>query len=140
MDAILTVAPSWAEAVAIVQAVCAQLEPGRMPPAVGDLHIHPGGGVWFPPGGLIDEDVAIQLTARLLGRLVGGQSRPFELDDVIELAHLAPMTFASVRGFGASLTCVPADRGALLLAAYVRDVVGSRPLRRPALPDRAARL
>ena len=57
-DAMRRVDLSWAEAVAIVQAVCRQLEPGRTPPAVGDLRVCAGGLVTFPPGGMVDEDVA----------------------------------------------------------------------------------
>lgn len=124
-DAMRRVDLSWAEAVAIVQAVCRQLEPGRTPPAVGDLRVCAGGLVTFPPGGMVDEDVAIQLTARLLTRLVGDGPWPLELCEAVERAHLAPMTFGSVRGFGAALQCIPADRGAVLLAAYVRNVAGS---------------
>lgn len=56
-DAIPTVGElSWAEAVAIVQAVAAQLEPGRMPPAIGDLRLCAAGYVTFPSSGLVDED------------------------------------------------------------------------------------
>lgn len=124
-EAIRTIGLSWAEAVAIVQAVCQQLEPARTPPAVGDLRICARGVVTFPPGGMVDEDVAIQLTARLLARLIGDGPRPLELCEALERAHLAPMTFGSVRGFGAALTCIPADGGASLLAAYVHSVAGS---------------
>jgi hypothetical protein len=124
-DAIRSIELSWAEAVAIVQAVCRQLEPARTPPAVGDLRICAGGLVTFPPGGMVDEDVAIQLTARLLTRLIGEGPWPLELCEAVERAHLAPMTFGSARGFGAALNCIPADRGAALLAAYVRNVAGS---------------
>ena len=69
--------------------------------------------------------MAIQLTARLLTRLIGEGPWPLELCEAVERAHLAPMTFGSVRGFGAALQCIPADRGATLLAAYVRNVAGS---------------
>jgi hypothetical protein len=124
-DAIGRVELSWAEAVAIVQAVCRQIELARTPPAIGDLRIGAGGLVTFPPGGMVDEDVAIQLTARLLTRLIGAGPWPLELCEAVERAHLAPMTFGSVRGFGAALQCIPADGGAALLAAYVRNVAGS---------------
>lgn len=130
-DAIRRVELSWAEAVAIVQAVCGQIEPARTPPAVGDLRICAGGLVTFPPGGMVDEDVAIQLTARLLTRLIGEGPWPLELCEAVERAHLAPMTFGSVRGFGAALQCIPADQGAALLAAYVRNVAGSGAHRQP---------
>lgn len=128
-DAIRTVELSWAEAVAIVQAVAAQLEPGRMPPAIGDLRLCAAGYVTFPSSGLVDEDVAIQLTARLLTRLVGDGPWPLEFCTALERAQAAPMTFASVRGFGAWFTCVPEGGGATLLAAYVRRVAMTRDTR-----------
>jgi hypothetical protein len=121
-EAMRTVELSWAEAVAIVQAVCVQLESGRMPPAIGDLRICASGLVTFPAGGLIDEDVAIQLTARLLARLLGDGPWPLELCTALERAQTAPMRFGSVRGFGTWFTCVPAGGGAALIAAYVRRV------------------
>lgn len=132
-EALQAVEPTWAEAVAIVQAVCARLEPERTPPAIGDIRISARGQVTFAPGGLVDRDVAIQLTARLLARLAGGDHCPFEVSESIERAALAPMSFGSTRGFGDALTCIPRERAVQCLASYVRRVqrVLSTPNRPP---------
>lgn len=134
VDGLRTIEPTWAEAVAVVQAVCAGLEPRRTPPAIGDIRISASGQVTFPPGGIVDDDVAIQLTARLLARLAQGCVRPLEVCDAIARADYAPMSYRTASGFGASLTCVRRDCGARYLAAYVREVhraLAGQPQRQP---------
>lgn len=135
LDACARLAPSWMEAVAIVRAVCAQLEPGEMPPAVGDIVLGPRGEVAFPLAGIADADVAIQAMARLLSRLLGEHGCPLQVWDANERAQRDPMAFGSARGFGEALTCVPDHRVPKCLAAYLRHVKAApatAPSRRPA--------
>ena len=49
MDAIGRVEPTWVEAVAVVQAVCAQIGPGQAPPDLGGIMLSKSGAVSFPP-------------------------------------------------------------------------------------------
>ena len=120
-DAIRQLEPSWVEAVAIVQGVSALLERGEMAPAIGDVVLAATGEISIPPGGIADEDVAIQAMARMLARTLGQNGRPLEVWEAVERAQVAPMTFGSARGFGASLTCVPSHMGRPTVAAYVRN-------------------
>ncbi len=128
VDAMRCVEPTWVEGVAVVQAVCAQLARGETPPAIGDIVLLRSGAVSFPLGGIIDVDLAIQAMGRLLTvflRVCGG---PLSMWEATELTRCAPMSFSSVQGFRAALTCFPTERGAKDLAAYFqqsRDLVGA---------------
>ncbi len=117
-DAMSALEPTWAEGVAVVQAVCAQLGPRETPPAAGDIVLSLSGAVSFPLGGIADLDASIQGVARLLAFVVRGGGCPVAIAKAIELAQYSPMTFASVKGFGAALAVVPAERGPRALAAY----------------------
>lgn len=136
IDAMRCVEPTWVEGVAVTQAVCAQLARGETPPAIGDIVLLRSGAVLFPLGGIIDVDLAIQAMGRLLTvflRVCGG---PLSLWEATELTRCAPMSFGSVHGFGAALTCFPTERGAQELASYFQQ---SRDLVRAASPPAARR-
>lgn len=120
-DAMRCVEPTWIEGVAVVQAVCAQLEHGETPPAIGDIIVSSTGAVSFPLGGISDADVAIQAIGRLLTGFLRVGGCPLAVWEATERARHAPMAFGSVRGFGAALTCFPALRGPQDLAAYVQS-------------------
>ena len=120
LDAMRCVAPTWIEGVAVVQAVCAQLSLGETPPAIGDIVLLRSGAVSFPLGGMVDADVAIQAVGRLLAAFLRACGGPLALWDATDVARQAPMSFRTVHGFGAALTCLPTQRGAQDLAAYFR--------------------
>ena len=129
-DAMRSVEPTWIEGVAVVQAVCAQLEPGETPPAIGDIVVSSAGAVSFALGGISDADVAIQALGRLLTGFLHVGGCPLAVWEATECARRAPMSFGSVRGFGAALACFPALRGPQDLAAYVqvsRERVAAHP-------------
>ena len=46
-DLIVRVEPTWVEAVAVVQAVCAQLKPGDAAPALDTIRVSASGAVSF---------------------------------------------------------------------------------------------
>ena len=130
IDAMRCVEPTWIEGVAVVQAVCAQLDHGETPPAIGDIVLSRFGAVSFPLGGIIDVDVAIQAVGRLLIRFLRAGSCPLPVWEATELTRHSPMAFGSVRGVGAALTCFPAHRGPQELAAFfqqARDLVPAQP-------------
>ncbi|MEP7116148.1 MAG: hypothetical protein ABI880_01095 [Acidobacteriota bacterium] len=130
VDAMRFVEPTWVEGVAVVQAVCAQIEPGETPPAVGDIVLSDSGAVSFPLGGMSGADVAIQAVGRLLTGFLHAGGCPLLIWDATEWAECAPMSFGSVRGFGAALTCFPRLRGAEQLMAFLRqsrDLARSHP-------------
>ncbi len=118
VDAIGRVEPSWVEAVAVVQAICARLEPGQAPPALDDIMLSKAGGVSFPPPGRAAADRAVDAAGQLLTAILGQGVCPMPVWDATELARRSPQTFGSARAFGASLTCVPAHQGPHDLAAY----------------------
>ena len=107
VDAIGRVEPSWVEAVAVVQAVCARLEPGQAPPALDDILVSKAGRVSFPPPGRAVADRAVGAAGQLLTAILGQGVCPMPVWDATELARRSPHTFGSVRAFGASLTCLP---------------------------------
>lgn len=127
-DAIGRVEPTWVEAVAVVQAVCAQLPPGQAPPALGDIMVSQSGVVSFPPAGLADADTAIKAVGRLLAAVLRQGDCPMPVWEAMEVSRRSPQTFATPQAFGASLTCFPAQQGPQELAAYfhsARQVVRS---------------
>lgn len=118
VDAIGRVEPTWVEAVAVVQAICARLEPGQAPPALHDIMLSKAGRVSFPPPGRAAADRAVDAAGQLLTAILGQGVCPMPVWDATELARRSPMTFGSARAFGASLTSVPAHQGPQELAAY----------------------
>ena len=120
-DAMRRVEPTWIEGVAVVQAVCAQLDHGETPPAIGDIVLSEAGAVSFPLGGMSDVDVAIQAVGRLLTGFLRAGGGPLSAWEAVELTLHSPMFFGSVRGFGAALNCFPAHRGPRELAAYFKQ-------------------
>lgn len=136
VDAMGCVEPTWIEGVAVVQAVCAQLARGETPPAIGDIVLLRSGAVSFPLGGIIDVDLAIQGMGRLLTVFLRSCGGPLSMWEAAELTRRAPMSFGSVHGFGAALTCFPTEPGARELAAYFQQ---SRDLVRASSPTAARR-
>lgn len=136
IDAMHYVEPTWIEGIAVVQAVCAQLDPGETPPAIGDIVLSASGTVSFPLGGIVMADVAIQAVGRLLTGFLRAGGCPLSVWEASERADRSPMSFGSVRGFGAALTILPAHRGPEQLAALVRQLrdlaPGTPRLRTPA--------
>lgn len=135
IDAMGRVEPSWVEAVAVVQAVCAQLEPGQAPPALDDIMFSPAGMVSFPPGGPAEAAAAIRAAGRLLTAILRQGDCPMPVWEATEQSRRSPMAFGSVRGFGESLTCFPARQGPQELAAYFQS--SRRLVRNPARPATA---
>ena len=121
IDAMRALEPTWIEGVAVVQAVCAQLGPNEIPPAVGDIVLSDTGAVSFPLSGIAGADVAIQAVARLLTGFLRAGGCPLPVWEATERAQRAPMSFGSVSGFGAALTQFPAQRGPEQLAAFVQQ-------------------
>ena len=127
IDAMHCVQPTWSEGIAVVQAVCAQLDPGVTPPAIGDIVLSASGAVSFPLGGIVMTDVAIQAVGRLLTSFLHAGGCPLSVWEASERAERSPMSFGSVRGFGDALTIPPAHRGPAQLAAFVRQSHELRP-------------
>ncbi len=135
MDAIGRVEPTWVEAVAVVQAVCAQLEAGQAPPDLGDIMLSANGTVSFPPSGAADTEVGIKAVGRLLTGILRQGDCPMPVWEASEGARRSPKTFGSVRAFGESLTCFPARQGPQELAAYFQS--SRRLVKHPARPATA---
>ncbi len=121
MDAIGRVEPTWVEAVAVVQAVCAQIGPGQAPPDLGGIMLSTSGTVSFPPSEAADRDAAVRALGSLLTALLGKGGCPMPVWEASECARRSPDTFGSARAFGESLTCLPAHQGPQELAAYVQS-------------------
>ncbi len=136
VDAMARVDPTWVEAVAIVQAVCAQLEPGQTPPPIADILVSTTGAVSFGPTGLGDGETAVRAAGRLLTAILRQADCPMPVWEATEAARRAPGTFGSARAFGASLTCFPAHQGPQELAAYVES--SRRQILNPARPATAS--
>lgn len=117
-DAIGRVEPTWVEAVAVVQAVCAQLAPGHAPPGLGAIMISPSGTVSFSPDGMAEADAAVKAVARLLSVILRQGDCPLPVWEAIELAAHSPMKFGSPRAFGESLNVLAPDQAHKDLAAY----------------------
>ncbi len=121
VDLMTRVEPTWVEAVAVVQAVCAQLEPEQAPPPIADIEVSAAGVVSFAPGGLGESHAAVRAAGRLLSAVLRQADCPMPVWEATELARRSPDTFASARAFGESLTCFPAAQGPQELAAYVQS-------------------
>lgn len=117
-DAIARVEPTWVEAVAVVQAVCAQLPAGHAVPALDTLLIGPEGQVTFPPTDAADDVSAVSGAGRLLSAILRTGDCPMPVWEATEAARRSPARLGSARAFGASLTCFPVAQGPIELARY----------------------
>lgn len=127
VDAISRVEPTWVEAVAVVQAIAAELEEGRAMPALDDIMISASGTVSFPPTAPATDAVAVKAAGRMIQQILRTGDCPMPLWESMELARRTPESLGNVRGFGASLTCFPVAQGPSELGKYyqaARKVVG----------------
>lgn len=115
-DAIARVEPTWVEAVAVVQAVCAQLPAGHEAPTLDTILIGPDGQVTFPPTGIADDVRAVTGAGRLLTAILRTGDCPMPVWEATERARRSPARAGSARAFGASLTCFPPAQGPVELA------------------------
>jgi hypothetical protein len=133
VDAMSRVEPTWVEAVAVVQAICAGLEPGRGMPALDEIMISHTGVVSFPPTPPTADAAAIKAAGRLIASILKSGDCPMPLWESMEQARRSPTAAGTVRQYGLSLTCFPATQGGTELAKYfaaARRVVA--PTARPA--------
>lgn len=140
--------PTWAEAVAVVQAVCAQLKPGDAAPALDAIRVSSSGTVAFEPAGTSDNLTTVTAVGQLLAAILRSGDCPLPVWEASERARCAPATVGSARAFGASLTCLPPANGPRELAQFVKSaqahavpqpaaVVSAEPRRRMTLWARA---
>lgn len=118
IDAISRVEPTWVEAVAVVQAVCAQLAPGQAAPPLDAIMISASGTVSFPPMGHDDDPSVVKAAGRLLSAVLRSGDCPMPVWESMELARRSPQSAGSAQAFGRSLTCFPASQGPVELAKY----------------------
>lgn len=104
VEAMRHVEPTWVEAVAVVQSVCAQLSAGQAAPTLQVLTLTPSGAVTFPAPSAGDDLAAVRSLGQLLRATVQGGVCPMQVWDAIERATCQPVSFGSVRAFGAALT------------------------------------
>jgi hypothetical protein len=135
IDVMARVEPTWVEAVAVVQAVCAQLAPNQAPPMAGDIILSNDGAVSFAASGMSDDEAAIKAVGRLLTSILRQGDCPMPVWEATELARRSPQTFGTPQRFGQSLTCFPAHQGPQELAAYVTS--SRRQVLNPARPATA---
>lgn len=142
VDAIARVEPTWVEAVAVVQAVCARLLPGEAVPALETIIISPAGAVSFPPAGASDDITAVKAIGGLLGGILSSGDCPMPVWDATERARRAPATIGTARSFGAALTCVLESQGPRELQQYAEAArrVGPRSARAATAPFHATGL
>lgn len=126
VDAIGRVDPTWVEAVAVVQAVCAQLDAGAAPPALTDIMLSSSGAVSFPASAPADAASAVRASGALLSAILRHSDCPLPVWEATEKARQSPSSYGSARGFGASLTCLPASHGPAELAGYFQDARRAR--------------
>lgn len=120
VDAMVHVEVTWVEAVAVVQAVCAQLAPGEAAPALEAISLSPRGEVSFPPSGPGDDITAVRAVGRLLTGILRNGDCPMPVWEASERARRTPAAVGSARAFGTALTCFPAAQGAHELALFVQ--------------------
>lgn len=118
VDAMTRVEPTWVEAVAVVQAVCAQVPEGHALPALEAIVLESGGRLSFAPTGAADDSAAVGAAGRLLSTILRTGDCPMPLWEAMERARRAPGRFRTARAFGASLRCFPAAQGPQELARY----------------------
>jgi len=126
VDAMRRVELTWVEAVAVVQAVCAQLTPGHAAPALQVLTLQPSGAVTFPASGAGDDLGAVRSLGQLLLTTLKGSVCPMQVWEAVERATYQPASFGSTRAFGAALTALtPAVHGTPDLCAYYAAVTSA---------------
>jgi hypothetical protein len=118
VDAISRVEPTWVEAVAVVQAVCAQVPDGHAVPSLDAIVLEPGGRISFDETSRADDVAAVSGAGRLLSAILRTGDCPMPLWEAMERARRAPGRVGSARAFGASLTCFPPAQGPQELARY----------------------
>lgn len=121
VDVIARVEPTWVEAVAVVQAVCAQLAPGEAAPALDAIRVSVHGEVSFAPTGPADDITTVKAVGRLLTGILRTGDCPMPVWEASERARRTPAAVGSARAFGAALTCFPAAQGAHELAQFVQS-------------------
>ncbi len=133
VDVIARVEPTWVEAVAVVQAVCAQLAPGEAAPALDAIRVSTAGQVSFPAAGPADDISTVKAVGRLLTGILRTGDCPMPVWEASERARRTPAAVGSARAFGAALTCFPAAQGPHELALYVQSArTVAPPTARPA--------
>lgn len=135
IDLMARVEPTWVEAVAVVQAVCAQLAPAQAPPALSAIMVSTAGTVSFGPTPAGEAEAAVRAAGRLLTAILRQGDCPMPVWEATELARRSPGSFGTARAFGASLTCFPAHQGPQELAAYIES--SRRVIVNPARPATA---
>ena len=128
VDAMSRFEPTWVEAVAVVQAVCARLLPGEAAPALDTITIAPSGAVSFPPAGIADDITTVAAMGRLLNGILRTGDCPMPVWEATERARRAPAAVGTARNFGAALTCFPAAQGAQELRKYFEAAQRLAPL------------
>lgn len=126
VDAMARVEPSWVEAVAVVQAVCAQLGAGEAVPALDAISISAAGAVTFAPTSAAPDLAAVRGAGGLLTTILRAGVCPMPLWDATNRAAQAPASFGTARAFGATLSLMPDGQGVKDLQAYVLSA-GLRP-------------
>lgn len=126
VDAMARVEPSWVEAVAVVQAVCAQLGAGEAMPALDAISISATGAVTFAPTSAAADVTAVRAAGGLLTAILRSGVCPMPLWDATNRAAQAPASYGTARAFGATLTLVPEGQGAKDLQSYALSA-GLRP-------------
>ncbi len=139
VEAIACVEPTWVEAVAVVQAVCAQLAPGEAAPPLDAIVISPAGRVAFPRGGACDDTTAVTAVGRLLNAILDSGDCPMSVWDATEKARYAPAKVGTVARFAATLTCLAASHGPQELQRYVESVHESEAAARSQRRNRSRR-
>lgn len=119
VDAMARAEATWVEAVAVAQAVCAQLRPGDAVPALEALSLTPTGAVLFAPTGLADEVKNVEALGRLLTGILRRGDCPFAVWELVERARTSPGKIGNAQAFRAALTCLPAEQGPPELARFV---------------------
>lgn len=126
-DVMARVEPTWVEAIAVVQAVCAQLAPGQAVPALDAIRLSRSGEVSFPPTGPADDISAVKAVGRLLTGILRTGDCPMPVWEASERARRMPAAVGNVRAFGAALTCFPAAQGPHELAQFVQSACTMAP-------------
>lgn len=118
VDALSRVEPTWVEAVAVVQAVCAQLPPGQAVPPLECLMLAPSGAVSFPPGDASSDVAAVRAAGQLLSTILRSGDCPMPVWEATERARRAPDKVGTAASFGLSLDCFPVAQGPRELERY----------------------
>lgn len=126
--------PGWVEAVAVLQAVCAQMRPGQAAPTLDTIRVSASGEVSFMAVAGADEATAVRGVGRLLAEILPRGDCPLSVIEASERASRTPAAVSSAQAFGAALTCLPHAHGPRELAQYVRAAEAAA---RPVTPNAA---